>query len=357
MALVRVQSKDLQHLAEEILQSVGVPEEDAHIISSCLIEADLRGVQTHGMFHLPKYVARIQVGSLKPVTPVTTVAETANIAVLDGGGGFGHVSGYRAMKLAMAKAKQGGIAMVLVRNSNHFGMTAFYAMLALSENQIGMAMTNASPTIAPTGGVSPLLGNNPFAIAVPAGQRPAPVLDVALSASSLSKIKQAAEKGIPIPLGWATDPEGEETTDAQKAVTGLLLPIGGYKGYGMSFMIDVLCGVLSGAAFGPFVGKHLQQPNQKANPQNLGHTFVAIDVSKFMGVDLFKARVDQYIDTLKASKLGKSAQTIYLPGEKEYWTKTDYLKNGIRIEEAIVNEVVALANSLGLAPHLNVALE
>lgn len=354
MTKVRVHYDDLYHYSLEILKKAGVPQEDARIIADSLTLADIRGVNTHGAFHLPKYVARIKAGSLNAATNISIIKQTSSATLVDGGGGFGHVAGHHAMRLAMEKAKQSGIGLTLVKNSNHFGATSYFSMLAINENQIGIAMTNSSPTIAPTGGIMPLLGNNPIAVAVPAGEYAPPVLDIAFSVSSLSKIKQAADKGLEIPLGWATDKDGVVTTDANEAVKGLLLPVGGYKGYGIILIIDMICGVLSGAGFGPGVGKHIQNPGQNASPQNLGHAFIAINVETFMELSSFKSRVDQYLEALKTSDKAKDVEDIYYPGEKEYLTKTRQSKEGISFEKIVIDELVKVGQELGVAMKLPV---
>ena len=354
MTFVRVSYQNLYNYLLETLKNVGVPENDAKIITDSLTQADLRGVNTHGIYHLPKYIARIKAGSLKAVTNITIVSETSSVTLLDGGGGFGHVAGHKAMQMAIKKSKENGISLSLVKNSNQFGAAAYFSMLALEEDQIGFATTNASPTIAPTGSISPLLGTNPISIAVPAGKYCAPVLDFALSVSNLSKIKKAAEQGLEIPLGLATNSEGEETSNAQDAVKGLLIPIGGYKGYGLSFMVDVLCGVLSGASFGPFVGKHIQDPNKKAKPQNEGHAFLAINIEKFMNISVFKSRIDKYIKIIKSSQKLKGVEEIYYPGEKESRTKIEQTRKGIKLEKVLIDDLIKVGKEYGLDVSLKV---
>lgn len=354
MAQVRVFYDDLQKYSLAIFKNAGVPEEDAKIIVDNLTISDLRGVTTHGMFHLPKYIARLKAGSLKPVTKLTIINETESSTLLDGGGGFGHVIGFKAMKMAMAKAKKQGIGVTLVRNSNHFGACADFAMLASQEDQIGIATTNSSPTIAPTGGVTPLIGNDPFSISVPAGKYGAPTLDMAMSVCNLSKIKQFAEKGMEIPYGWATDREGVVTTDAREAVKGLLLPVGGYKGYGLILMIDIIAGVLSGASFGPAVGNHIQNPGLKASTQNLGHAFIAIDVATFMDIAVFKSKVDEYLHILKSCEKAKGITEIFYPGEIEHRKVAEQSKKGILFEKDVIDELIKTGKENGVDFELKV---
>lgn len=348
MSQVRVFYEDLQKYSLAIFKNAGISDEDAKIIVDNLTISDLRGVTTHGMFHLPKYIARLKAGSIMPVTKLTIIKETESSTLVDGGGGFGHVIGHKAMKMAMAKAKQQGVGITLVHNSNHFGAVASFAMLASREGQIGIAMTNASPTIAPTGGVVPLIGNNPFSISAPAGKYGAPTLDIALSVSNLSKIKQFAEKGLEIPFGWATDREGVVTTDAREAVKGLLLPVGGYKGYGLILMIDIIAGVLSGASFGPAVGNHIQNPSIKASTQNLGHAFIAIDVATFMDIAVFKSKVDGYLDILKSCEKVKGVTEILYPGEKEHQNVAEQSQKGILFEKEVIDELIKTGKEEGV---------
>ena len=244
---------DLRKFAREVLTRVGVPSDHAAMTANSLVEADQRGVHTHGLAYLPVYVQRLMAGGINPAPAIRLVSERPSTALIDGDNGLGQVVGVQAIQLAINKAREHGAGLVGVRNSNHFGAAAHYAMAAAREGMIGLAMSNIGPTMAPWGGITPCYGNNPISYAVPTGEA-AIVLDMATSVVSRGRISAAAARGETIPLGWACDREGRPTQDPNLALEGLLLPVGGYKGYGIALLIDILSGVLTGGAFGQGVG-------------------------------------------------------------------------------------------------------
>jgi LDH2 family malate/lactate/ureidoglycolate dehydrogenase len=334
----------LETFCTKVLQRLGVPQEEAAITASTLVTSNLRGVDTHGVTRLPAYVAKLKGGALKPAVTLTTERETIATALLDGHDGIGQVISYRAMQMAIRKAKDAGVSYVAVTNSNHLGACAYYPMMALEHDMIGFTATNASPRLAPTGGVERLFGNNPWSIAVPAGQRPPVVLDMANSVVAAGKIRTFLREGKPIPEGWALNKYGDPTTDPGEALKGILLAIGGYKGYGIILMVDLLTGVLTDSNYGPRV----KGIDQEAEPARVAHSFLAIDLAAFTDVAAFKARVDAYIDEIKASKKARGSDVIYLPGEPEHLRVRERREKGIPLHPKVAEELRAVGKDLGI---------
>lgn len=343
-----VRPDHLQTFSTQVLQGLGVPEDEADITAETLVTANLRGVDTHGVTRLTFYVAKLKGGALNPAVNLTTEKETIATALLDGHDGIGQVISYRAMQIAIRKAKEAGVSYVAVKNSNHFGACAYYPMMALSHEMIGFAATNASPRLAPTGGVDRLFGNNPWSIAVPTGRRFPVVLDMANSVVAAGKIRTLQKEGKPIPEGWALNKYGEPTTEPDEALQGILLAVGGYKGYGITLMVDLLTGVLTDSNYGPRV----KTIDQNAEPAGVAHSFMAIDLAAFADVAAFKARMDAYIDEIKSSTKARGSEVIYLPGELEYLRMQERTEKGIPLQAKVVEELQAIGKDLGLAMDL-----
>ncbi|MHB8908575.1 MAG: Ldh family oxidoreductase [Syntrophales bacterium] len=338
----------LMTFCTDVFEKLGVPHEDALIAAGAIVGSNLRGVDTHGVIRMLVYSAKLKGGFVNPKPNLRPLRETKGTALIDGGNGFGQIVGYRAMEIAIKKAKDVGISCVSVRNSNHFGTCAHYSMMALPQDMIGLAFTNASAQIAPTGGAEKMLANNPWSIAVPAGKRFPVVLDMANSVVARGKIRQAAKEGRSIPPEWAVNKAGEPTTDPKAALEGFLLPIAGYKGYGITLMVDLLTGVLANSAYGPRV----QGLDIVEAIGGVGHTFMAIDVAAFDEAAEFKARMDAYIDEIKGSKKAAGVDTIYLPGELEFLKEQDRRKTGILLHPNIVSDLQKIAEENGIALHL-----
>jgi LDH2 family malate/lactate/ureidoglycolate dehydrogenase len=334
----------LETFCLQVLQKLGVPREEAEITAKTLVTANLRGVDTHGVLRLPLYAARLKGGGLNPSLKLTTEKETIATALLNGHDGIGQVISYRAMQIAIRKAKAAGVSYVAVRNSNHFGAGAYYPMMALEHDMIGLTFSNASPRLAPTGGVQRLFGNNPWSIAVPAGRRLPVVLDMANSVVAAGKIRILQKEGKPIPEGWALDQYGEPTTDAGDALKGILLAIGGYKGYGITLMVDLLTGVLADSNYGPRV----KGIDQGIDPSRTAHSFMAIDLAAFTDAAAFKARMDAYIDEIKSSAKARGSEVIYVPGELEYLREKERIEQGIPLQAKVAEELRALGKDVGV---------
>jgi LDH2 family malate/lactate/ureidoglycolate dehydrogenase len=356
-APARLSPESLQEFATRCFDAVGLHPEDAALVADSLVAAELRGVTSHGLVRLPVYLRNLADGLVDPSARPTLAADGPTVALVDGKGAMGQVASKLAMDLAIRRARDSGVAAVAVRNSNHFGAGAYWAMLALPERMIGVAMTNGAVAMAPTGGVTPLLGNNPIAVASPAGRELPIVLDMAQTMVARGWIKLAALRGQPIPDGWAQDAEGRPTNDPAAALDGSLLPIGGYKGYGLSVIVELLTAALSGAAMGPALenmgftaGAHEEQryPVHEAGGTGTGHFFVALDIGRFMPIDVYTARVDALILTMKASRRGHGTDTIYLPGEKEFLNERARRAEGVPMSPEVWSEVRAASEFTGV---------
>jgi LDH2 family malate/lactate/ureidoglycolate dehydrogenase len=342
---VVVRSAELQRFCADVFVRVGVTPADATIAATVIVEADLRGVHTRGTVLLPSYVSKLRAGGINPRPRPHTVRETTSTVLVDGDHGLGHVLAGHAMALAMARAAATGIAAVGVRNASHFGAAASYSMLAVQSRQIGIAMCNTVACMPPNGGLSPVIGNNPISVAVPAGQYPPIVLDMALSTVAWGKIAQAARRGEKIPFGWALDRSGVPTNDPIAGMQGLLLPMGGVKGFGLAVVVEALAGVLTGAGF----GSDIPLPDQPDRPELVGFFLAAIDIAAFMPVDEFTARVDALASQVKAATPLPDGPGIFLPGELEHLTRQRQLTEGILLDSLIWQDLGALAKALALA--------
>jgi LDH2 family malate/lactate/ureidoglycolate dehydrogenase len=338
----RVSPTSLKTLSARIFERLGVPADDAALVADTLVEADLRGVSSHGVVRIPLYAARLRGGGMRPVTTVTVVRETPSTVLLDGNNGLGQVISARAMAVAIERARGSGLCFVGVRNSNHFGMAAYYSLMAVQADMVGLVFSNASPGLAPWGSIKPMLGNNPWSIAVPAGTEFPVVLDMANSVVARGKIRLAALRGKPIPLGWAVNKRGEPTTDPHEALEGLILPIAGYKGSGISILIDLLAGALTGAGILDELGG-LQHTDR---PQRTGHLFGAVNVEAFRPIAEFKARVDEYARRVHAAERAAGVDRVYMPGEPEWLTRQERERNGIPLPDEVLAELRKLAEDL-----------
>ncbi len=333
----------MQRFCVAACRKVGLSREHAYLLVDTLIQADLRGIDSHGVTRLPRHIKGYQIGGVNPQPSIRIVKESGATAVLDGDDGLGAFVSYQAMRLAMDKAAAHGVGTVTARKSNHYGMAAYWSMMALERDMIGYSTTNGPPGLAPWGGITPSYANNPVSYAIPSGKEWPIVLDMAMSVVAKGKIVLAALKNEPIPPSWAMDKEGQPTTVAQAAVDGLLQPIGGYKGYGMALVNDVLCGVLSGGLFGTDIPK---MQTDRTAVAGYCHFFMALDISHFMPVIEFKERVDRIVSMMKNSQLAQGHDRIYLPGELEFKTHRRRLKEGIPYPKEIISQLEKLGQGL-----------
>jgi LDH2 family malate/lactate/ureidoglycolate dehydrogenase len=320
----RVAHDDLRELLGAVFEACGMSPMDAALLSDSLVAADLGGVHSHGVLRAPEYVRKLRDG-VDPRGAPKLVRDSGAALLVDGGNAMGQVASAFAMRKAMDRARELGVALAAVRGSNHCGAMAYYVRACAAEGLIGLAATNALPTMAPWGGLDKIVGINPLGVAIPAGEERDIVFDAAFSGSSHGKIRVYHQKGASIPPTWAFDSEGNPTTDAAKALGGLLQPIGGYKGVGLALVFGLLSSMLSGAAYGTELGDMASGPKPGAD----GHFFLAIDVAAFEDPAVFGKRVDGAIRELRSSRRADGAERLYAPGELEAETAERYRTEGI----------------------------
>jgi LDH2 family malate/lactate/ureidoglycolate dehydrogenase len=344
MEPLRYHHHDLFDYGCRVLERLDVPPDHAREVAGCLIKAELRGVDSHGMVRLPVYARRIQACVVNAQPAIRMVSARGATALIDGHNGLGPVVGARAMEAALDLARMHGTGFVGVRRSNHFGPAAYYIEKALAAGCIGLAISNAPPNMAPFGGKTRFLGTNPVAVGIPAGREAPLIFDASTSVVARGKIIVAARTGKPIPEGWAIDPEGYPTTDANLALAGAVLPFGGPKGSALSFIIDILCGVLTGAAF----ASHLNTLEDLTTVQNIGHVLCAVRTDLFLSDEEFRQRMDAILGMLRASAPGPGAERVLLPGELELANETRMRKEGIDLAPTIAADLASFGETLGV---------
>jgi LDH2 family malate/lactate/ureidoglycolate dehydrogenase len=344
--------EDLNDYMVRFFVKLNVPKADAETVAEVLLSADLRGVDSHGIIRLNTYYGdRLRKGLIDPLSPVTILNETPVSLALSGGNGMGQVVGKQAMIRCIEKARQIGMAMVTVRNSNHYGIAGYYAMMALEQDMIGISFTNSQPLVAPTYGRKALIGTNPIAVAVPAGNERPYVLDMATSIVPIGRITVYDKAGKPIPAGWGIDKEGSVTTNPSEVLKGgALMPLGGidlmrgYKGYGLGLLVDIFSGVLSGSAFAGDVG----HPASEGKFANVGHFFGAIRIDAFRPLADFKHDMDGIIHQLKESPKAVGQDRIYIHGEKEFERAENNRKVGVPLLEPVVKSLQEAGHQVGV---------
>lgn len=339
---ILINAEKLKNILIKLLIKLEINENDARNIIESYIEADLCGVHTHGIKVLPSHLEKIKNNIYNIHPAIKVLKENIGFSVLDGDNSIGPVSACYSMNLAIEEAKKKGIYFVFSRNNNTLGPAFVYNNLALKEGMIGITITNSPAAMAPTNGKSKLFGTNPIAISIPTQNEKPIILDMATSAVAKSKIKQALEENKKIPLDWATDINGNPTDKPQEAINGLLLPMAGYKGYGLAMIIDIISGVLSGAEFLNNVGKFYG--NDKC--MNVGFTFIVIDPKQIYGEDFYK-QMDEYIKMIKSSEsIGDKA--IMIPGENRINTRNENIKRGIEFEEELLLKLQKIIDEYGI---------
>ncbi|QUQ63664.1 Ldh family oxidoreductase [Kutzneria sp. CA-103260] len=329
----------LTDTVEQIFAGLGFSTVAARTVAESLVAADLRGVPSHGVLLVPMYVERIRQGSVSLAEEAKVLHEFGAVATLDAQHGLGQLSGDQAMRTAIAKARVHGIGAVAVRHAFHFGAAFRYAATAAAEGLIGLAAANTRPLMPAPGGARPVVGNNPLAIAVPLPGRPPIVLDMALSEAALGKIRLAAQEGRDIPAAWATDAAGQPTTDATRALAGMLLPTSGPKGYGLALIIDVLTGALSGGAFGSGVRGLYADTSV---PNDCAHFFLAVEPNAF--APGFADRARRLAEEIEASPTRPGVDRVYLPGQLEQERAESTLRDGVRLDRTVLTALRALVD-------------
>jgi LDH2 family malate/lactate/ureidoglycolate dehydrogenase len=335
-------AETVERFCLDVLTKAGLSAEFSAIVAESLLCAELRGIYSHGVVRLESYIQRCEDGVMKLQAPIETEMDAQAVALLNANNTFGQIAGHKAMTLAVDKAKQYGAGVVAVKNSNHFGVAAYYAMMALKEDMVGCVLTNASPAMAVYGTKTPLIGTNPIAIAIPAGDQWPIVLDMSTSVVARGKIRYASLTGHPIPLGWARDIDGKPTQDAKAALKGTLEPVGGVKGSALSLIIDLVCGVLTDTILTGGV-KNL---TDISGPAKTGHFFSALNVSRFIDPQRFKAHIDQVIQNIKRLP-AVDGGPVYMPGEIEYLNGKRRMAEGIPLEEEVVQLLNKVATRYG----------
>ncbi|MDB5915079.1 MAG: yjmC, partial [Ramlibacter sp.] len=330
----RIPAAQLCRFITAAFERQGLPPGDAATVARLMTEAEVQGSDGHGVIRLVPYSKRIQAGGLNLRPDIKVVKEKAGMALLDGDNGMGHLVMEKATRIAIEKARNCGVAWVGARLSNHAGPASLYARMALAHDMIGMyfAVGNANH-LPPWGGLDMLLSTNPIAVAVPAGEEPPVVLDMATTVAAYGKVKAKAQRGEQMPEGWMIDRTGQPLTDPKRAEEGFLMPIGGYKGYGLALVIGLLAGTLNGAAMGSEV---IDFNKDQTSITNTGQAIVAIDPDAFGDIDEFKARVDQVIREMRASERMPGVDRIWLPGEQSHARRLVNEREGLALPPALL---------------------
>ena len=324
-------------LVKEILNKLGAREEDCELVAEATIDADLKGFTSHGLGRFPQYIISIESGTINLKDNITIEKETPSIALVNGNSGFGQAVSYKAMKLAIKKAKEMGIGCVGVHNTNHFGVTGFYSDLALRENCIGLVLANTDPAIAPLGASEPLIGTNPIALGIPSDTYI--TVDMATSATARGKIIESKRKGLDLPDGWALDKDGNPTNDPEAALEGSILPFGGFKGYALAALIEILTGPLVQAGY----GKGVTGTASPTKDCTKGDLYVVIDPSKFGDFDEFVANTEDFV-----SQIRSTGENVAIPGDLEVKRIAEAEANGIEIDEKLYNQLKEICDDLGI---------
>jgi L-2-hydroxycarboxylate dehydrogenase (NAD+) len=344
----RVAAAALATFIKRAFEAAGLRSEDADVVANLMVEADLRGSDTHGVIRLPLYLRRLKAGGIKARPDIRIVRERPATALVDGDNGIGHLVMRFATMTAIEKAKGAGVAWVGARMSNHAGPAALYAMMPLAHDMIGLYLAVGSNNhLPPWGSTENLLGTNPIAIAVPAEEEPPIVLDMAPTVAAFGKVRLKMQRGEEMPVGWMIGRDGKPLTDPKRAEQGLLLPIGDYKGYGLSLMTGLLAGTLNQAAFGRDVVDFVKEQGKATNT---GHAIVAVSVEAFAPAAAFKRQVDAAIRAMRGAQRLPGVERIWLPGEQSHLKRQDRAKNGIPMPKPLRDSLEMAARDLGIAP-------
>ena len=341
----RVTFDELSAFIRTVLEAAGLPPSDAATVARLMAEADLQGSDGHGVIRLPMYVKRILAGGMNVRPDIRVVSERAATALVDGDNGMGHLVMSFAAEVAIAKARTAGVAWVGARASNHAGPASLYARMALPHDMIGLyfAVGNANH-LPPWGGLQMLLSTNPIAAAIPTASEPPIVLDMATTVTAYGKVKAKAARGEAMPEGWMMDRAGRPLLDPKRAAEGVLLPIGGHKGYGLALVFGILAGTLNGAAMGKDV---IDFNADHVTPTNTGQAIVAIDPAAFGDPAEFKAAADALVRDLRSSERLPGVERIWLPGEQSHLRRARYAQEGIPVVPSVLADLDALADRLG----------
>ena len=337
----------LRDFTTRVFVHFGVPPDDAAIAAGVLSKADLRGIDSHGVARLRTYVDMFTIGRINPRPEIKIVRDKKSVATVDGDSGLGLVVGPCANEIAMEKASQYGSGWVSVCNTNHYGIASYYSMKALERDMIGWSMTNSSRIVVPLWGAERRLGTNPISIAFPGLKNPPIVIDLATSVVAFGKVEMAERAGVQLPEGWIIDDKGNPSTLASDIYKGGLLPLGStremgaHKGYCLAAMVDILTSVLSGANWGPFAPPFalFEETPEESVGKGIGHFFGAMEIDGFEEVDVFKKRIDQWIEVFRNTKPAPGHEAVLIPGDPEHAAENVRSKYGIPVIESVVKDM------------------
>jgi len=366
----KVFQPDLEDFVVAVFERYGTPTHEAEIIASSLVHADLRGIASHGVARLGRYIAGIKAGYIRPGIEFDVREPVPAIGVIDAKNGVGQVVSDRAMRLAIHKAKANGVGLVTVKNSNHYGIAGHWVQLALDHKMLGITMTNAAPLVIPTHGARALLGTNPIALGVPTASGSPILIDFATSVVPRGKLEVYDRNRKQMPVGWTVDNKGFDCQNPglvlrnlMNRVGGGILPLGGrgeefggHKGFCLAIMVDLLCGVLSGSGYGDDVHNLKREvPEGEVPAPRVGHFFMALDIERFMPLADFEARAQDFVDRVRESPKALDRERIFLPGEKEEERTRLHTTHGIPLSEVVYGTLRRIAAEIGVAPPPTVA--
>lgn len=332
---MRVATENLLESIATLLRTMGAERNEAQLVAKILVQADKRGIHTHGSAFVPLIAERCAHGLLNLPTKVDLISDEGAITHIEGNNGLGQIAATEAMQISIKKARKQGVALALIRNTNHIGFLGYYTLMAAAEGMIGICATNAASSVAPWGGTEPFFGSNPFSVAAPVANGVPIVLDMSASVVARGKIRRALRLNEDIPLGWAIDETGTSTTDPAEALKGTLMPIGGHKGYGLALFIDLMCGLLSGSKY----GRDLLTFHKPIGPTGVGAMLMAVDIERFMPLAKFETLVKEYADAIRNSQKAVGVERIFLPGEIETDKTNESQLKGIEVDSQIFEKI------------------
>ncbi|SEN03297.1 Malate/lactate/ureidoglycolate dehydrogenase, LDH2 family [Mesobacillus persicus] len=342
---MHISIEQIRQFSNQCFTKLDMPQEEAEIITEVLLEADLREIHSHGFLRLPIYIERIQKGLITNKADIHIEKENAATVVMDGNFGAGQVVAYKAMEKSIEKAVENGIGLVAVKNSNHFGITAYYSLMAAKQDKIGIVISNVAPLMPAIGGAEKVIGNNPISIAAPAAEGNSIVLDMALSNTAYGKILFAKEKNQQIPEGWGIDAKGLPTKNPDHVINGgFLSPVGGPKGFGLAVMGEILTGVLTGGHFSKMIPS-MYDLNQK---QSISHFLLTIDIKQLIPLEVYYSSMKQLISYIKDSKKAEGTEHIYLPGEIEFLKEARNREVGVPMQGETFKKLNEIARELNI---------